>query len=112
VECALRPLPPFSGGVHQAATTDTVHEGADGSRPANDAALELYRRAWKPDQSFEVRSKYLTLADKSARTLAVLSDALDRHRGRNVQPIKNVTVTGGAQAVVADTIIAGRSHSE
>src|SRR3954469_12498827 len=49
---------------------------------ANAAALDLYRRAWIPEQSFEVSTRYLALADKAGRTLARLSEALDRHRGR------------------------------
>src|SRR6476660_85069 len=34
---------------------------------AHEAAFSLYSRAWNPKQSFEVRSKYLMLADKAAR---------------------------------------------
>jgi hypothetical protein len=69
----------------------------------------LYRRAWRPDQSFEVRAKYLALADKAARTVAVLSDALHRRQGGGQQQIivKHVTVTA-EQAVVADQIVTGR----
>jgi hypothetical protein len=76
---------------------------------ANDTALELYRRAWMPNQTLEVRAKYLALADKAARTLALLSDTLDRRRGRGQQQIivKHVTVTA-EQAVVADQIVTGR----
>jgi hypothetical protein len=61
---------------------------------AHEAALNLYCRAWNPKQSFEVRSKYLMLADKAARTGSVLSEALDRHRGRGQQTVvvKHVTV--------------------
>ena len=49
---------------------------------ANAAGLDLYRHAWIPEQSIEARTKYLALADKAARTLALLTKALDRHRGR------------------------------
>src|SRR3954449_3770320 len=72
------------------------------SRPA---ALDLYRRAWIPEQSFEVSTKYLALADKAARTVATLSEALDRHRGRGQQQItvKHVSVHAD-QAVVADNV--------
>jgi hypothetical protein len=52
---------------------------------AHEAALSLYVQAWLTGQSFEVRSKYLMLADKAARTVAVLTEALDRHRGRGQQ---------------------------
>src|SRR5918994_3345347 len=75
---------------------------------ANAAALDLYRRAWIPEQSFEVSTKYLALAEKAARTLARLSEALDRHRGKGQQqvPVKHVTVKAD-QAVVADTVVSG-----
>jgi hypothetical protein len=61
---------------------------------AHEAALSLYTRAWIPEQSFEVRSKYLMLAGKAARTVAFLSEALDRHRDRGQQTVvvKHVTV--------------------
>src|SRR5215204_5847670 len=61
---------------------------------ANAAALDLYRRAWIPEQSFEASTRYLALAEKAARTLARLSEALDRHRGKGQQQItvKHVTV--------------------
>jgi hypothetical protein len=69
----------------------------------------LYRRAWKPDLSFEVRAKYLGLADKAARTVAILSDALYRRQGGGQQQIvvKHISVTAD-QAIVADKIVTGR----
>ena len=75
---------------------------------ANAAALDLYRRAWIPEQSFEVSTRYLALADKAARTLARLCEALDRHRGKGQQQItvKHVTVNAD-QAVIADTVVGG-----
>jgi hypothetical protein len=75
---------------------------------ANDTAFSLYSRAWNPKQSFEVRTKYLALADKAARTVAVLTEALDRHRGRGQQTVvvKHVTVNAD-QAVVADQLVTG-----
>jgi hypothetical protein len=79
---------------------------------ANDAALELYRRAWRPDQSFEVRAKYLALADKAARTVAVLSDALHRRQGGGQQQIvvKHIAVNAD-QAIVTDQVVTGRHRS-
>jgi hypothetical protein len=48
---------------------------------ANEAALTMYQRAWQqPPEYFEARTKYLALADKATRTVALLSEALDRHR--------------------------------
>jgi hypothetical protein len=65
-------------------------------------------RAWIEEQTWEGRTKYLALADKAARTVAVLAEALDRHRGRGQQHItvKYVTVNAD-QAVVADQVVTG-----
>jgi hypothetical protein len=42
---------------------------------AHEAALSMYRRAWQqPTEYFEARTKYLALADKAARTVALLSE--------------------------------------
>src|SRR4051812_39464387 len=76
---------------------------------AHESALEMRRRAWMDEQTWEARTKYLALADKAARTVAVLAEALDRHRGRGQQQItvKHVTVNAD-QAVVADQVVTGR----
>jgi hypothetical protein len=78
---------------------------------ANEAALSLYRRAWacNPADYFEAHTKYLHLADKASRTVALLSERLDHHRGRGQQQIivKHVTVNAD-QAVVADQIVRGK----
>lgn len=76
---------------------------------AHEAALSMYRRGWQqPSEYFEARTKYLALADKATRTVAILSEALDRHRGRGQQQIivKHVTVNAD-QAVVADQVVTG-----
>jgi hypothetical protein len=76
---------------------------------AHEAALSMYRCAWQqPSEYFEARTKYLALADKAARTVALLTEALDRHRGRGQQQIivKHVTVNAD-QAVVADQFVTG-----
>ncbi len=74
---------------------------------ANDTSLEMRRRAWLKDQSFECRVKYLALADKAARTIGTLSEALDRRRGKGQQiVVKHVTVNAD-QAVVTDHVITG-----
>lgn len=69
---------------------------------ANAASLELQRRAWIKEQSFECRTKFLALADKSARTVATLVEALNRHRGKGPQIVRveRVTVHEGGQAIV------------
>jgi hypothetical protein len=59
-----------------------------------------------------LKTKYLALADKAARTVALLSEGLARHRGKGQQQItvKHVTVNAD-QAVVADTVIGGSKAS-
>jgi hypothetical protein len=55
---------------------------------ANQASLSMYRRAWAlPPEQFEARTKYLALADKAARTVSMLTERLDHHRGRGQQQI-------------------------
>jgi hypothetical protein len=53
-----------------------------------------YRGGWdQPPEYFEARTKYLQLADKAARTVMMLTERLDHHRGRGQQQItvKHVT---------------------
>lgn len=78
---------------------------------ANSAALELQRRAWLKDQSFECRTRYLALADKSTRTVASLVEALSRYRGKGQQTmrVEHVHIHSGAQAVVG-TVSSGGSR--
>jgi len=68
---------------------------------ANEAALDLYRRAWAcdPKRHFEAHTKYLQLADKASRTVALLTERLDQRRGRGQQQItvKHVTVNADQQ---------------
>lgn len=69
---------------------------------ANATGLELSRRAWLKDQTFEARTKFLSLADRSARTVATLVEALNKHRGKGQQKmtVEHVHVHAGAQAIV------------
>jgi hypothetical protein len=80
---------------------------------ANEAALSLYRRAWAchPADYFEAHTKYLQLADKASRTVTLLTERLDQHRGRGQQQIvvKHVTVNAD-QAVVTDTVVTGKNN--
>ena len=73
---------------------------------AHESALNLRRVAWHPEKSFVVRTKFLELAEKTTRSLAMLVDALDRHRGKGQQTVvvKHVTVNA-EQAVVADQVV-------
>jgi hypothetical protein len=75
---------------------------------ANEAALEFYHRGWANTAAgyLDAGTKYLQLADKSSRTVALLTERLDQHRGRGQQQItvKHVTVNAD-QAVVTDQIV-------
>ena len=77
---------------------------------ADGATLSMYRRAWEqPPEYFEARMKYLAHADRATRTVALLTERLDQHRGRGLQQItvKHVTVNAD-QAMVADQIVGGK----
>jgi hypothetical protein len=78
---------------------------------AHEASMHLRQLAWLPEQSFEAATKFLELAEKAARTVGILSERLDQHRGRSQQQIivKHVTVNAD-QALVADTITADRGR--
>ena len=72
-------------------------------------ALSLNRRAWhQPPEFFDARVKYLQLADKAARTVALLTERLDHHRGRGQQQItvKHVTTNNvtADQAIITDSV--------
>ena len=78
---------------------------------ANEAALTLYRKGWRNvnvPEYFEGGTKFLQLADKAARTVVLLTERLDHHRGRGQQQIvvKHVTVNAD-KAMVADSITTG-----
>lgn len=83
---------------------------------ANDAALSMYRRGWaQPPEYFEARTKYLQLADKAARTVLMLTERLDHHRGRGQQQItvKHVTTNNvtADQAIIADSVTTGGAQN-
>jgi hypothetical protein len=79
---------------------------------ANEASLSMYRKGWsQPPEYFEARTKYLQLADKAARTVVLLTERLDHHRGRGQQQItvKHVTTNNvtADQAIIADSVTTG-----
>jgi hypothetical protein len=79
---------------------------------ANEASLSMYRRGWsQPPEYFEARTKYLQLADKAARTVMMLTERLDHHRGRGQQQItvKHVTTNNvtADKAIIADSVTTG-----
>lgn len=69
---------------------------------AHNAAMECYRRAMIPDQTFEGRREALNQANKLSRTSTTLLDALNKHRGKGQQKVtvEHVHVHAGGQAVV------------
>ncbi|MBA3727474.1 MAG: hypothetical protein H0W86_13835, partial [Armatimonadetes bacterium] len=72
---------------------------------ANEASLAMYTKGWaQPPEYFEARTKYLQLADKAARTVMMLTERLDHHRGRGQQQI---TVKHQHVTVNADQAIVG-----
>jgi hypothetical protein len=68
----------------------------------HNAAMECYRRAMLPGQTFEGRSENLNQANKLSRTCATLLEALNRHRGKGQQKmtVEHVHVHSGGQAIV------------
>jgi hypothetical protein len=76
---------------------------------ANEAALAMYSKGWaQPPEYFQARTKYLQLADKAARTVMMLTERLDHHRGRGQQQItvKHVTTNNvtADQAIIANSV--------
>jgi hypothetical protein len=69
---------------------------------AHSAAMECYRRAMIPEQSFEARRENLNQANKLSRTYTQLLEALSRHRGKGQQKVtvEHVHVHAGGRAVV------------
>jgi hypothetical protein len=79
---------------------------------ANEAALAIYSKGWaQPPEYFQARTKYLQLADKAARTVMMLTERLDHHRGRGQQQItvKHVTTNNvtADQAIIAGSVTTG-----
>ena len=82
---------------------------------ANEASLAMYSKAWaQPPEFFVARTKYLQLADKAARTVMMLTERLDHHRGRGQQQItvKHVTTNNvtADQAIIADSVATGSAR--
>jgi hypothetical protein len=83
---------------------------------SHNAAMECYRRAMIPEQTFEGHRENLTQANKLSRTYALLLDALNRHRGKGQQKmtVEHVHVHEGGQAIVGavNTGGGGNENSE
>src|ERR1700688_3530394 len=71
---------------------------------SHNAAMECYRRAMLPEQTFEGRRENLSQANKLSRTHATLLEALNRHRGKGQQrvTVEHVHVHEGGQAIVGN----------
>jgi hypothetical protein len=82
---------------------------------ANEAAMTLYRLGWINNAKyFHAATKYLQLADKATRTVLMLTERLDHHRGRGQQQIvvKHVTTVNADQAVITESIMTGETASK
>ena len=81
---------------------------------SHNAAMECYRRAMIPGQTFEGRRENLNQANKLSRTYAALTEALDRHRGKGQQRItvEHVNVHAGGQAIVGAVTAEGESSQK
>jgi hypothetical protein len=68
------------------------------------AAMECYRRAMLPEQTFDGRRESLSQANKLSRTHVLLVEALNRHRGKGQQKVtvEHVHVHAGGQAIVGN----------
>jgi len=82
---------------------------------AHNAAMECYRRAMLPEQTFEGRQQSLSQGSKLSRTSAALVEALNRHRGKGQQKVtvEHVHVHSGGRrswCVVAAPPGLGRSE--
>ena len=83
---------------------------------ANEASLALYRKGWQNvPEYFDAGTKFLQLADKAARTVVLLTERLDHHRGRGQQQItvKHVTTNNvtADQAIIADSVTTGGARN-
>jgi hypothetical protein len=77
------------------------------------AAMECFRRAHLPEQTFEGRQVALTQANKLVRSYTALVETLDKHRGKGQQVVRveHVHVHPGGQAIVGTVGHAGRGGS-
>jgi hypothetical protein len=68
----------------------------------HESAMDCFRRAQLPNQTFEGRRMNLEFANKLVRSYAALVETLDKHRGKGQQVVRveHVTVNAGGQAIV------------
>jgi hypothetical protein len=106
-------MSPATQGVLPSGDYKEIRSIRVGSSSGARAALSMYQRAWAcpPDHYFDAHTKYSQLAEKAARTVAMLTERLDHYRGPGQQQIvvKHVTVNAD-QALVTDTIVTGKNN--
>jgi len=80
----------------------------------HNAAMECFRRAMIPEQTFEGRRESLNQANKLIHSYTTLIEALDRHRGKGQQhvTVEHVHVNEGGQAIVGTVNSRGRGVSK
>jgi hypothetical protein len=81
----------------------------------HEAAMDCFRRAAIPEQTYAGRDLALKHGAKLARTYAALVEALDRHRGKGqpqVVRVERVTVEAGGQAIVGAIAPGGGGHAQ
>ena len=90
----VAPVDPLEGMF--AAQMVTVHN----------TAMDCFRRAALPEQSFEGRRMALEFANKLVRSYAALAEALSRYRSKGQQTVRveHVHVHPGGQAIVGAVI--------
>ncbi len=79
---------------------------------ANEAAMKFYRLGWaNSGEYFEASTKYLQLADKATRTVAILTERLDHHRNQGKQQIvvQHTTTVNADQAVIANSVVGSKA---
>ncbi len=77
------------------------------------AAMECFRRAMIPGQSFEVADRLRRQGANMARAMADMAEAIDRRRGKGPQVVRveRVVVQDGGQAIVGTITPGGGSHA-
>ena len=80
---------------------------------SHSAAMECYRRAMLPEQTFEGRHEALNQANKLSRSFATLMETLNRYRGKGQQKVtvEHVHVHSGGQAIVGAVAPGGGNGS-
>ena len=78
------------------------------------AAMECFRRAMIPGQSFEVADRLRRQGANLSRAMVDMAEAIDRRRGKGPQVVRveRVVVQDGGQAIVGTITPGGGSNAE